>query len=41
MGRRVWTALGAVMLAVAAVAFVVRLVPMVNLPLIVTAALAP
>jgi endonuclease/exonuclease/phosphatase (EEP) superfamily protein YafD len=41
MGRRVWTALGVVMLVVAAVAFVVRFLPMVNLPLVVMAASAP
>jgi endonuclease/exonuclease/phosphatase (EEP) superfamily protein YafD len=40
-GRRLWTVLGAVLLAVAAVAVAVRYVPIVNRPLIVTAALAP
>jgi hypothetical protein len=41
MSRRIWTALGAVMFVVAAVAFIVRFVPIVNRPRIVTAALAP
>lgn len=39
--RRLWTVLGAVLLASAAVAIAVRYVPIVNRPLIVTAALAP
>ncbi|SEH46268.1 Uncharacterized conserved protein YafD, endonuclease/exonuclease/phosphatase (EEP) superfamily [Mycolicibacterium rutilum] len=41
MMRRLWTAAGAVALAVAAVAFAVRFVPLVNLPLLVIAAAAP
>jgi endonuclease/exonuclease/phosphatase (EEP) superfamily protein YafD len=41
MRRRLWTALGVVLFAVAAAAFVTRFVPVVNRPLIATAALAP
>jgi endonuclease/exonuclease/phosphatase (EEP) superfamily protein YafD len=41
VGRRLWTAIGWTLLTVAAIAFAVRFVPIVNRPLIVTAALAP